>query len=373
MNEQEYFKEKTETNVFVQILQKYLPFWPLFALTVTIALSVSYVYLRSQIPVYVATAKVLLKDPNKGGGDSKVLDALNIFSEKKIVENEILVLKSSGIVTQVVDSLDLYATVYNQGKVKVEELYGLNCPVSFIALQKDSILSYGTYYFKINWQQRNVTISNQEVAFGSVVNLSGADFRLLINPKYNQNLQGKNYFVKVRPVDAAAGEIIASLKVNPISNASTVLDIKLESPEPYKAKDILSKLFDVYNAEGIDDKNQIAKRTLYFIDDRLRLVQNQLDSVEKRIEDYKSRESVYGLGEEGDVYFRKVQDLDSRKAQTDLQLDVLSEIKNYVLKKGKKPGTVPSLSLIQDPILGDLLTQLYSAEFELEKAKDFWR
>ena len=95
MNEQQFFQEKPETNIFVQILQKYLPFWPLFALTIPIALGVSFVYLRAQIPVYVANAKVLLKDPNRGSGDSKVLDALNIFSEKKIVDNEILVLKSS--------------------------------------------------------------------------------------------------------------------------------------------------------------------------------------------------------------------------------------------------------------------------------------
>jgi uncharacterized protein involved in exopolysaccharide biosynthesis len=85
MSEQEFAKEKPETNVFVQLLQKYLPFWPLFALTIPIAMSVAYVYFKSQIPIYVATAKVLLKDPNKGGGDSKVLDALNIFSEKKLL------------------------------------------------------------------------------------------------------------------------------------------------------------------------------------------------------------------------------------------------------------------------------------------------
>src|SRR6476659_3080604 len=136
MNEQQFFKEKQETNVFVQLIQKYLPFWPLFALTIPISMGIAYIYLRAEVPIYVATAKVLLKDPNKGSGDSKVLDALNIFSEKKIVENEILVLRSSGIMQEVVRSLDLYATAYNQGKVRLEELYGENSPIRFIALAK---------------------------------------------------------------------------------------------------------------------------------------------------------------------------------------------------------------------------------------------
>ena len=111
MSDQQFFKERTESNLLVQVLQRYLPFWPLFLITTAIGLTVSWVYLRSQTKIYLATSKVLLKDPQKGGGDSKVLDALNIFSEKKIVENEIIVLRSSSIMEEVVDSLDLYASV----------------------------------------------------------------------------------------------------------------------------------------------------------------------------------------------------------------------------------------------------------------------
>ena len=345
MNEQEFFKEKQETNIFVQVLQKYLPFWPLFALTIPIAMSVAYVYLKSQVPIYVATAKVLLKDPNKGGGDSKVLDALNIFSEKKIVDNEILVLRSSGLMKQVVDSLDLYASVYNEGKVKIEELYRLSAPLYFIAIEKDSIYNYETYYFKMDWKNKMVNINNQSISFGSIVQLGNVHYQLVINHRYTQNLLGKNYFVKIRPMEAVAGEIIGSLRASPLSNVSTVLDIKMESPEPYKARDILTKLFQIYNAEGIDDKNQIAKRTLNFIDDRLKYVINQLDSVERNIESYKSQEALYGLGAQGEMYFQKVQTLDVRSGEIDLQLDLLNEIRNYVLKKGSKLGTVHHVPL----------------------------
>src|ERR1700712_5624703 len=105
MDEEQFFKEKADSNIFKQVIYKYLPFWPLFLITTALCMAVSYIDLRSQIPVFVASAKVLLKDPQKGGGDSKVLDALNIFSEKKIVDNELIVLRSSSIIEEVVDSL----------------------------------------------------------------------------------------------------------------------------------------------------------------------------------------------------------------------------------------------------------------------------
>ena len=83
MNEDQFFKEKPSTNILAQVVHRYLPFWPIFIICTIISLSVAYIYLRSQTRIYVASAKVLLKDPQKGTGDSKVLDALNIFSEKK--------------------------------------------------------------------------------------------------------------------------------------------------------------------------------------------------------------------------------------------------------------------------------------------------
>src|ERR1700757_1977523 len=127
MIEKQPFKEKdkNEVNFFVQIIQNYLPYWPLFALAIPVCLFISFINYRAQAPVYVASAKILIKDPNKTG-DSKVLDALNIFGEKKIVENELIILRSSILVESVVRELDLYTTVYNEGNVRKEELYADN-------------------------------------------------------------------------------------------------------------------------------------------------------------------------------------------------------------------------------------------------------
>src|SRR5436190_16047319 len=288
MSEEQFFKEKQETNIFIQILQKYLPFWPLFALTIPVAMSVAYVYLRAEVPIYVATAKVLLKDPNKGTGDSKVLDALNIFSEKKIVENEILVMRSSSLMNEVVKTLDLYASVYNQGKVRLEELYGENSPIKFVALAKDSVFSFGRYDFKVDWVNKMVNINGQQIHFDSTVLLGTDRYRLVMNYRYNTAVVGKNFFVVTRPIWAAAGEAIGPLRAAPISTSSTVLDVSMTTPVPEKARDILARLFEVYNAAGIVDKNLIAAKTLDFIDDRLNRVLHQIDSVEQNIEAYKN-------------------------------------------------------------------------------------
>lgn len=369
MSEQQFFKERPDTNLMLQIMQRYLPFWPLFVITISIGLAISWFYLRVQTRIYVANAKVLLKDPQKGGGDSKVLDALNIFSEKKIVENEIIVLRSSVILEEVVAGLDMYNEIHNKGKVRTEELYKGNAPVWFKAVDKRNINGGGKYYFEVDWKKKRVNINNQNIAFNDTVNINGTAYFIVPNPRYNQSVTGKNYYVIFNTVGSAAGGFAANLKANATSNSSTVIEVKLETPVPEKGVDFLNRLFEVYNYQAVQDKNQIAAKTLAFIEDRLNLVTGQLDSVEKNIQRYKTQESVYDLGSQASLYLSNVSELDRKSSDVQIQLDVLRDVQNYVDTKGRKPGTVPSQMLISDPTLAGLITKLYDAEFQLTKAE----
>src|SRR5206468_6265164 len=134
--------------------------------------------------------------------------------------------------------------------------------------------------------------------------------KLEINRGYDPNVQGKHYFVQFASPAGAGSGLTGGLKVSPYSFSSTILNVSIESPVPEKGRDILNKLFEIYNVDAINDKNQIAERTLRFIDDRLELVTAQLDSVEKNIAGYKARESVVDLGTQAKAYLDKVKDLD---------------------------------------------------------------
>lgn len=241
MSEDQFFSDKPQSNILVQIVHRYLPFWPVLAIFLAVSLAISFIYLRSQTKIYVAAAKVLLKDPQKGGGDSKVLDALNIFSEKKIVENEIIVLKSSSLMQEVVQQLDLYCTLYNQGKVQTEELYGSNAPLVFQAVNKDSTInSGGRFPLSINWNTGTLKLGEKRYKFTDIINVAGTNYRAVINNEYNRQAAGKNFFAIFNTVPAAAGGI--SLGATPLSFSSTVIDLRIETPVPEKGIKILNKL-----------------------------------------------------------------------------------------------------------------------------------
>mgnify|MGYP001601752483 FL=1 len=125
--------EGREENMMQQLVSKYLPYWPLFLLAIAIALGLGYTYLRYTIPVYEATATLIIKDDKKGNEESKLVESLDQISSKKIVENEIEIIQSRKLMENVVRSLGLYAPIYQQGDVH-NVLAFTQSPVTIIAL-----------------------------------------------------------------------------------------------------------------------------------------------------------------------------------------------------------------------------------------------
>ena len=60
-----------------------------------------------------------------------------------------------------------------------------------------------------------------------------------------------------------------------------MIDLSIEGEVPKRGEDILNELLVVYNQAAILDKNVLAANTLKFVEDRLKYVVNELDSVEE--------------------------------------------------------------------------------------------
>src|SRR5690606_26377713 len=105
-------KNGTEDNIFRTIIQTFYPFWPLFLILIIGFLLTAWGYLKIATPAYEASASILIKDEQKGVDDSRMVESMNPFDSKKIVENEIEVLQSRDLMNSVVRNLNLYSPVY---------------------------------------------------------------------------------------------------------------------------------------------------------------------------------------------------------------------------------------------------------------------
>ena len=76
-------KENEDKSV-VQAIGSYIPFWPLFFIFMVLSAAGAYLYLHYAVPLYEATAKIIIKDENKGYDNAQIVESLDMINTKKI-------------------------------------------------------------------------------------------------------------------------------------------------------------------------------------------------------------------------------------------------------------------------------------------------
>jgi tyrosine-protein kinase Etk/Wzc len=371
-NQDEFDFVSNDTNLFENIRKRYLPYWPFFILFTLLSITGAFFYLRYTNPIYQTNARLLVQDDKKGVDASKVLDALDVFGEKKIVENEIEIIQSWPIMLNVVKKLHLYQKIFKIGKIRDVQLHGTNNPVTFVAINPDSLyfnINNYLYEFKIDFKLKNILYNNKVYKNNDTINFNKNSFTIHFNEKYIFNKNDNDYFYRIlfsNPIDASKS-FIKKIEVEPSSKQSTVINLSINDNVPSLSEDILNALIIEYQQAALLDKNKAATNTLSFIDKRLAEVVYDLNSIENEIKSYRITNGAINLSAQSTIFLESVKKVDEQISDINLKLAVLKDVENYILSKENVNGTVPSLMGINDPILNQLLLKLYENETLLKK------
>lgn len=359
-----------DDNIVNQIIFRFVPYWPLFIVLVILAGLGGLIYLRYALPVYETTASVLIKDEKKGLDDSKIMESLNIFSPNNIVENEMEVLQSRGLMNGVVNALHLYAPVFSEGHVRSITAY-TSSPIVVEVPNPDALdttLGDTRIYFTYDSTKKVVNINNKNYPLNQWVNTSYGTLRFSINPNRKMSDQRSFYFRLVSPKEIT-GTILKNLEVSAPNKLATIVQLTLKDESPRRGEDILNELINEYNRASIDDKNELSSKTLSIVTDRLTSVQHQVDSIQQLINQYKQSNGIVNLSEQSSLYLKNVGENDQKIADINMQAAVLDEVEKYVNSKDHNTGIVPSTLGVNDPVLSNLLQKLYELESQYDKLK----
>lgn len=189
-----------EKNVLSQLWFKYFPYWPLFLILLAVAGAGAWFYVRYKTsPYYIATASILIKDEKKGQDEAKMLESLNQLSAKKIIENEIEVIRSRELLSQVARKLHLYAPIYEKHKVLPLSGY-TSSPVRIQANNPDSLVTNaGDVFFTMDSSRTQVVINGQAYPLNKWVSTPFGNLRFVPNNITGYSPAQQFYFNLVDP------------------------------------------------------------------------------------------------------------------------------------------------------------------------------
>ncbi|MEO5892283.1 MAG: polysaccharide biosynthesis tyrosine autokinase [Ferruginibacter sp.] len=361
--------EEREVNLVKRLIFLYRPYWPLFVFLTVLFIGLAYLYLRIATPVYETTARILVKDEKKGVEESKTVESLDGFSGKKIIENEIEVIKSPALMDEVVAKLHLYAPVFEEKSFKSVSAYTTS-PVIMEIEDLENIKKVPRIDFVFDDKNKKVIIGKNEYPLDEFVTSPYGKIKFLNNPHYQkERVPNTKYFFTLLPFMAVSNAFNSSLSVTSPNKLSSIIYLKYQDQIPERSEDILNALLISYNNATLSDKNILTTNTLDFIDERLKLLKNDLDSTERKIQRFKSRNDAVDISTQGKLFLENVSNNDQRLGEINMQLAVLGQVDKYVTSKNSSSGIVPSTLGVNDPTLSLLVNKLYSSELEYEKIK----
>ena len=336
-----------------EILKPYLRKYYWFVISALLCLVISYLYLKTKTTVYEVSASVLIKDTKSTPGSQDFAALRDISGFGKIgsngVENEMELLKSKKMMQKVVQYLNLETTVYQKGKFQNTELYGKTSPILVQVINEKPDVKYFKEPIALKISGNNIELSSEELkplktTFGKTISLRFANIIITRNKDYVAPKEPANeYLLKVASNSQTTDGFQSNLKVALINKDVTVIRMTLNYPQTQKAQDILNTLTRVYNNDAIEDKNSESKKTAEFIEERIRIIGNELGEVESRKERFKESNRITDLETEAKLGLQSSAEARGKLLEIDSQLEITNALLGYVNKQGTSavlPGNV---------------------------------
>ena len=395
---QEKQESQEETIDIKALILKYAQYWYYFVLSVLFFGCIAFLNNRYTVPEYSVSTTLLIRDDNNTQlGAENLLEGLELFSGKKNLKNEIVILNSYSLCKKVIEELDLGISYYQHGFLQTNELFG-NSP--FKVEVDSSHLQLTGINFKltpINDEEFTLSISasnrypynilskslekslmadidiDQKYTFNSLIETDFYAFTIHKNNHFNieKIIDSEKYFsFKLHQTDKLANKLIQKVIINPINKETSILKLNIKERNPRKSINILNKITDIYIRTGLEEKNKMAINTIHFIDDQLTIIQDSLSAIERKLEQFKTlHPNLEIVDKEYGTYFQK-QKLDNSLSEQSVNIKYYKSLLSY-LKTDKNANSIisPTSMGISNPELNNLinqLLQLYAKKGELQ-------
>jgi capsular exopolysaccharide synthesis family protein len=344
--------------------------WQWFLLSLVIFVLGAALYVRWTTPTYQMSAKMLIKEETNNRRSNNMLANMQdfgIMTNSAGIDNEMEILRSKRLATEVVKDLKLYVDYYSKGRVVDVLTYktqALNVDLDPEGLARlDSVgttiameIERGSDAFYIKSRNKAQPF---EVSFDTIpatVQLPFGTLTITRNPLSRAEMEeGEVMLVNIKSIISTATRYANSLAVAPTSKLTSIAQLTLTDIHPLRASDYLKQLALCYNRQANADKNEIAYKTEEFINTRLEKINAELGVTEGELEAYKKRNNLIQLRLDASQIMSQSNSYSDRLSQANTQLMLLDYLREYVMAPENRYQLIPSNVGLTDPVSSSLI------------------
>lgn len=337
------------------VVSRGLKKWYWFVLGGICAILGAMAYIKYSEPIFEIAGKVIIQEERERESLAPSAFGLNpsFLSDGITLNNEIELLESRGLMEGAVRKLKLNVEYHKKQNLIDEELYS-ESPVRLNML--DSLESYDltvdltltgekTYYAEVSLPVNGVEMTGSlDADFGAIVSFQNKRFIIEKVSDFDFDL-----LISVKNPRAIATRYVRRMNIAPVLQ-SEVLNISMKVSDSRKALLLMNELIESYNKQVIENKSKSTKKTLEFIDGRLKIIEEELFEIEYQLAEFKRDNKLYlDLGKSAQEYLTKLEESKTEIAKVDLQLRLLSSIKGEMQNLDEDKLIMVNPNLGQEP------------------------
>lgn len=291
-NQNSRFQQPIDLGRYIRPMVKY---WYLIVLSIVVSVLIARNYLDNATPVYEMQTTILIRNNEEDGltKDALQKEILGMSTDPKIYEDA-RILRSHTLLEAIIDSLKLQyhlvqvangeeIDLYEESPIDLQRIMAPNRPDQYELRILDST-SYSL-------RKDNAAVATGR--FGETLQTDSGSFLLALQKPQSAALDtSATYLLKTNSLGGSAKDYLGSFAVEYNKEQPTIMDLYIRDEIPRRGLDILKRAVQVYNRISLESKSKNRKNTLSFIEERIDLLVDELNQVERDLEQYKTKESL---------------------------------------------------------------------------------
>lgn len=132
-----------------------------------------------------------------------------------------------------------------------------------------------------------------------------------------------------RPFGVAKG-YQESLSIVPTSRTTSVAVVSLMNTNIQRARDFINKLMEMYNRNTNNDKNEVAEKTREFINERIKIIDEELGSTEDKLEAFKRNAGLTDISSDAKLAVSGNAEYEKRRVDNGTQINLVRDLIKYI-------------------------------------------
>ena len=376
-------------NINIQdLVSKLLIYWPGFVISILVCLFFFFIYVRYQTPVYKVNASVLIKEDDKNSSGANPFAAIQDFGMMSITnnfDNEIEILKSHTLVKKVVCDLGLYTNSFEANIFSYNTPLYHSQPVDVYMSAESADLLEGEVYVKMKYtypQKVGATLKyildGEEVLVNQtfeelpyVLSTPVGDIEFLPNQEvidsWSYDSPSVKYIATISSPSDVALNYCAKLTVSPTSKTTTIARISVENTVKQRGVDFINHLIDVYNQDANDEKNEVARKTAQFIDERLSIIDKELGSADSELARFKQQSGLTDLASDAQLALHENSQYQQLFTENVTQINLVHSLQDYINNPKNDQDIIPANVGLQNQSLTTVIDEYNKLIMERKK------